>query len=324
MATETMMFKIGAGQSAQLSGLAGKSYVASKVSTAGTGLSKMFFLTPVDAGGKSVGLKIEGTRQVAEMTSLAGKTITIGKSPTMIGATGNWLVVNTGSAGAATTGAAATGAALKGKAAASTPFLMELEGANQGAQLKAMSGKSFTVIKSPLGAANAKSWLFMKPAGAATSEKMVALQIQNGAGNFSGLVGKTFTVGKAPIVAGNGAGNWILLQPSTGAVAKTTASVAAASKSKGAISSVKAAKSATIAKEAGTVVKSGTTAIAGKSSTVAAASSGSGVIWNGTGWKLGLGLGLGGWGPVLLAGVVVASGVGIYSYLKQDDDGEES
>jgi hypothetical protein len=317
MAIQTMMFNVGTVQSAQLSTLAGKSYVASKVSTTGTGLSKLLFLTPVAVGGKNVAVKLEGTRQIAEISSLAGKTITIGKSPTVIGATSNWLVVTTGSGGAATTGAAATGVALKGKVAASTPFLMELEGANQGAQLKALSGKSFTIIKSPIAGTKAQSFLFMKPAaGAAASNELVALQIQNGAGNLSGLIGKTFTIGKAPMVTGNAAGNWILLQPSTGAVAKSMTSVAAATKSKSAISSVKSTKSAASVKGAGTAAKSGTTAIAGKSSVAGAAGSGGGVIWNGTGWKLGLGLGLGAWGPVVLVGALAGISYGLYGYIK--------
>ncbi|MBF0193741.1 MAG: hypothetical protein HQL71_04245, partial [Magnetococcales bacterium] len=63
--------------------------------------------------------------------------------------------------------------------------------------------------------------------------------------------------------------------------------------------------------------KSGSTALAGKSSAVTAtAGSGGGVIWNGTGWKLGLGLGLGAWGPVLAVGIVAATSVGAYNYLK--------
>ncbi|MBF0293039.1 MAG: hypothetical protein HQK86_12880 [Nitrospinae bacterium] len=38
-----------------------------------------------------------------------------------------------------------------------------------------------------------------------------------------------------------------------------------------------------------------------------------GTIWTGSGWSLGLGLGLGAWGPVILAGIV---GAGIYGYMK--------
>lgn len=38
-----------------------------------------------------------------------------------------------------------------------------------------------------------------------------------------------------------------------------------------------------------------------------------GTIWTGQGWSLGLGLGLGAWGPVILAGII---GAGIYGYMK--------
>ncbi|MEO5363723.1 MAG: hypothetical protein H7838_08880 [Magnetococcus sp. DMHC-8] len=55
----------------------------------------------------------------------------------------------------------------------------------------------------------------------------------------------------------------------------------------------------------------------------AAAKSGGGTIWSGTGMKLGWGLGLGSWGPVVLLGVVAAAGVGIYGYLKNRAAGSE-
>jgi hypothetical protein len=336
MATQTVMFKIGATQSAQLPTLAGKSYVATKISSAGTGLGKLLFLTPVAAGGKSVALKLEGTRQIAEISGLVGKTVTVGNSPTVVGGMSSWLVLTPGSSGVAT-GAAVGGAAVKGKGAASTSMLMKLEGTRQAAQIPAMAGKSFTVIKSPVLGAKASNWLFLKPtAGAVKSQELVALQIQNGTGNLSGMVGKSYTLGKAPMVAGNGAGNWVLFQPANGAVAKATAGAAVATKTKAAASTAKVtktkaaastakvtktAKVAVTTKEAGVVAKSGATL--GSKSTVAATSGSSGVVWNGTGWKLGLGLGLGGWGPVLMLGVLAATSVGAYSYLKRkNEDGE--
>ncbi|MBF0401436.1 MAG: magnetic particle specific iron-binding protein [Magnetococcales bacterium] len=57
-------------------------------------------------------------------------------------------------------------------------------------------------------------------------------------------------------------------------------------------------------------------AVATTAGATAAAQTGGGTIWTGTGMKLGWGLGLGAWGPVILAGVVTAVGVGVYSYLK--------
>ncbi|MBF0358743.1 MAG: hypothetical protein HQL70_09045 [Magnetococcales bacterium] len=331
MATQTVMFKIGATQSAILPGLAGKSYVASKISSAGTGMGKLLYLTPVAAGGKSVALKLEGTRQIAEISGLVGKTFTVGNSPTVVGGTSSWLVLAP-SGSAAATGAAVGGAAVKGKTAASTSMLMKLEGTKQAAQIPAMAGKSFTVIKSPVLGAKASNWLFLKPAtGVVQSKDLVALQIQNGTGNLSGMVGKSYTMAKAPMVAGNGAGNWVLFQPANGAVAKAAAGAAVATKTKAAASTAKVAKTAEAAKtakvavtvkEAGVVAKSG--AALSSNSTVAATSGSSGVVWNGTGWKLGLGLGMGGWGPVLMLGVLAATSVGAYSYLKRKNEAGET
>ena len=45
-----------------------------------------------------------------------------------------------------------------------------------------------------------------------------------------------------------------------------------------------------------------------------------GTIWNGTGMSLGWGLGLGSWGPILLVGVIAATGVGVYSYMKDSNE----
>ena len=58
-------------------------------------------------------------------------------------------------------------------------------------------------------------------------------------------------------------------------------------------------------------------------SVAAVAKSGSGTIWSGTGMKLGWGLGLGSWGPIVLVGVVAAVGVGVHRYLKNRVSGGE-
>jgi hypothetical protein len=47
---------------------------------------------------------------------------------------------------------------------------------------------------------------------------------------------------------------------------------------------------------------------------VCAAPCASGTIWSGTGWSLGLGLGLGAWGPVLFLGTAGLVATGIYLY----------
>ena len=72
-----------------------------------------------------------------------------------------------------------------------------------------------------------------------------------------------------------------------------------------------AAAGQTVAANGGNVAVTGATGV-----TTAKASSGGGTIWSGSGMKLGWGLGLGSWGPVLLLGTVAAVGVGVYRYMK--------
>ncbi len=45
-------------------------------------------------------------------------------------------------------------------------------------------------------------------------------------------------------------------------------------------------------------------------------------IWNG-GASLGLGLGLGAWGPVILVGAIAAIGVGVYTYMRRPSGDNE-
>lgn len=330
MAAETLMFKMEAAQAANLASMTGKTYTVGKVSAVGTGMNKWLFLQPVGAkaGAGTVALKIEGGRQLAQLGALAGKSVTIGKSPTIIGGVvSNYLVLHpAGSASAAAAAAtAAAGTAGQGKAA-SGMMMMKLEGTRQVAQMKVLSGKTVTVVKSPIMGGAAKNWLFLKPAGGAVAGKeLVALQVQNGAGNLSGLVGKSFTLAKAPLAA-NVNGTWVLLKPAA-ATAGGTAAKAAASLGAGGMaikkSAVVAAKpSASLAPAA---TKSVAAPSAGKAASAMAAkgsASSGGTIWTGSGWKLGLGWGLGGWGPVLLAGGVAAVGYGVYQYYKRMGDDE--
>ncbi len=64
------------------------------------------------------------------------------------------------------------------------------------------------------------------------------------------------------------------------------------------------------------------TGAAGATGAEVVTSGGGGTIWTGKGFSLGLGWGLGAWGPVLLAGGLAAVGVGIYSYMKREQGGE--
>ncbi|MEO5363058.1 MAG: hypothetical protein H7838_05480 [Magnetococcus sp. DMHC-8] len=346
MAVETLMFKLeGVKQATEVSSLVGKTFTVGKVTGAGNGLGnglfKWLFLVPSgEAAGNTVALKIEGGRQVAHLAGLTGKTVTVGHAPAVVGGVGNWLVLHSGAGAVATAGAVGTaGVVAKGDAGAKM-LLMQLEGTQQTAQMKTLAGKTFTVIPSPMVGGNAKGWLFMKPVGGAgvAGKDLVALQVQGGTqANLSGLIGKSFTLGKAPLATGNVAGSWIVLQPAGGAVAKGAATGAAvAAKGGGAfalppldgweeLGAVKGTGTAKVAAalQGGGVV-SAAKPVAGKAlagtgsvggGAVAAAAKG-GTIWNGTGMSLGLGMGLGPWGPVLLAGVLVAAGYGTYRYYR--------
>ncbi|MEO5378847.1 MAG: hypothetical protein H7832_13850 [Magnetococcus sp. DMHC-6] len=350
-AAKVLMLKVegGAAQASQLSGLAGKTYTVGQVSSTGTGLSKWLFLNPINgaAAQTPVAVKIEGTRQIAELSSLAGKTVTVAKSPTVVGGMGKWLVLlpakngATATAVAAATGtgavAAATGtgagaaAATKSAITGSSLVLMKLEGTAQATEISTLTGKTFTVLKPPAMGTKAGSWLFLQPT-AGSSKGIVALQVQHGgAGQISALYGKTILLDNAPVVAGKAAtGKWILLNPiaakgSTATVAAVTAKGAAsatATKSALAAKPLLAAPTVTVPAQVATTAEIGQGAVtamksaAAGSSSVAAkgiATATSGTIWKGTGLSLGLGLGLGAWGPVLLAGV---TGLGIYGIMK--------
>ncbi|MBF0370399.1 MAG: hypothetical protein HQL52_13180 [Magnetococcales bacterium] len=316
MAANTLMFKIeGATQATQLSGLAGKSYSVGKVTSAGPGLGKWLFLDPAGtaAGKGTVAIKLEGTRQVAQLSKLAGQTFTVGKSPAVIGGTGKWLVLSSGKGAAVA--AAGTGAAAAKAASASQMVMMELDGTQQMAQLKAVSGKSFTVMKPPMSAAKAKGWLFLKPASGTAGSQVYALKMNATAAQNATLIGKTFTISKAPIAAGQ-AGKWIVLTPA--AKASAAAPVAAAAATAPVVAAPAAKAAAPAAKAAAPAAKAAVpTKIAAAKAAAAKGAGASGTIWNGSGLSLGLGLGLGAWGPVLLLGAA-AVGVGVYGYMNKN------
>ena len=341
MAVETLMFKLeGVKQATEVSSLVGKTFTVGKVTGVGNGLGnglfKWLFLVPSgEAAGNTVALKIEGGRQAAQLAGLAGKTVTVGHSPAIVGGAGNWLVLNSGG-GAAAGAIGAVGVSAKG-AAESKLLLMQVEGTQQVAQIKTLAGKTFTVIPSPMVGGNAKGWLFMKPVGGAgiAGKDLVALQVQGGTqANLSGLIGKSFTLCKAPLATGNVTGSWIVLKPVGGVVAKGAATGAVvAAKGTGAVAlppldgweELGAAKATGTAKAAalqgGNIAAVSkpvaTKALAGSASgTAATAAAKGGTIWNGTGLSLGLGMGLGPWGPVLLAGFLTMAGYGAYRYYR--------
>lgn len=317
MVAEIIMAKVAdAAQATQLPALAGKSFTVGKVSAAGNGIGNWLFLVPQGsagvAGKGALAVKLEGSRQMAQLTALVGKPVTIGKAPTAMGAAGKWLVLHPGSGIAAkslaTAGAGAAGAGVTAKGIGGSQLVMlKLEGARQAAQVSALSGKSFTVAKASATGNGASNWLFLKSTGGA-GQKMVALKVQNGATQLPALVGKTFTIGKAPMVAGNAA-KWMVLQPTSGIAAKAVTGTALASTGKVAV--LNGAGKAAMGGKAATA-----TAVATK------AASATGTIWTGTGLSLGLGLGLGAMGPVLVGGLAAAVGYGVYRHRRDRMESE--
>ncbi|MBF0444817.1 MAG: hypothetical protein HQL68_04455 [Magnetococcales bacterium] len=328
MATpEALLFKIeGTQQISQIAGLKGKTYTVGKVSAAGkTGLSKWLFLHPTAAASNSsVALKIEGAQQISQLSGLTGKTVTVGQSPATVGGAGKWLLLNSGK-GAAVASAGTTGAAAAKAKTASEMILVKAEGGRQAVDLTTLAGKSYTVMKPPImGGTKATGWMFLKPttgAGAA-GEKIVAIKVQAGAGSttVSSMAGKSFTVCKAPLAAGATGHQWLAFKPAAGLASKGAVATTVALKG----NTLGAAQNSTIAVQTGTTGNLGSS-LAGKSATAtqAAKVAGSGTIWKGTGLSLGLGLGLGAWGPLLLVGVA-AFGVGVYGYMKNSSDVEET
>ncbi len=114
--------------------------------------------------------------------------------------------------------------------------LAKMDGANQASQLLAASGKTFTVGKVSTAAGGMGSMLTLTPTGGAGSAVVVKLESARQLTELTALAGKTVTIGKSSMVMGAGAnaGNWLILQPTAVAAAKTTASSATLIKLEGA------------------------------------------------------------------------------------------
>ncbi|MEI6985127.1 MAG: magnetosome protein MamD [Rhodospirillaceae bacterium] len=344
MLSELVVAKLeGVNQATLLSGLAGKSYTVGQVATTGNGMGTMLFLTPdggaAAAGQGAVALKLEGTRQMAQMSGLVGKSVTIGKAPLVAGGTGNWAAFypkaalagkGLAGAGAAGLGGAGLGGAGLGAAAAANTqlIMMKLEGATA-AQAPLLSGKTFTVIKSTAAAGEPGKWLFLQPVGGAATKDIVVLKVQHAAAQLPMLVGNTFTFEQGPIIAADNASKYVFLKPAAGLTGKSLAGTAAAAKGAAAAGLVDGGASGftpamkvvalkTIGTGTGT---SGTaTLTAGKTLATSAATKGTAAaktIWAGTGLSLGLGCGLGAAGPIILGGLIAAAGYGVYHYRKK-------
>ncbi|MBF0174366.1 MAG: hypothetical protein HQL83_13100 [Magnetococcales bacterium] len=327
--TEPMLFAVeGARQAAQLGTLSGKTFTVGQVSSVGKGLmGNWLFLQPVGAVGaeaakKTVAIKLEGARQLSDLSAMIGKTVTVAKSPMTVGGACNWLALHPVAGGAATVGGVAQGST-------AGLVMVKLEGARQMAQLSGFSGQSFTVVPSPMMGGKGADWLFLQPAGG--GGKLVALKVQANAGSAtaSSLVGKTFVLGKSPVVAGKG-GTWLLFKPAGAAALAKGGAVAGVVAGTGKMATVqtvalKPAPAAAVAKGGLAGMGQGGASlapkvVAGKSGsmvgTAAAAKAGGG----GAALK-GMGLGLASWGPAALLGVAVV-GVGVYSYLKRRREGQ--
>jgi hypothetical protein len=334
----------GTTQAAQINAMAGKAYVVGKVTAAKEGLGSWLFLSPTGGAGTAGGttaIKLEGTRQMAQLMPMVGKTVVVGKSPAVAGGIGKWIVLQP-TVGAAAKGAAVAGVGAAGmgagKAAAASQLdkmvMLKLEGGRQATQAAMLQGKTFTVVNPMVAGKGVGKWIFLKPAGAgAGADSLVALKLSGGktAAAVPSLVGKTVTIGKAPMVAGSSAGKWLVLQPSIGAVGKAAAGAGTAGASKFVTVGATAGKSAPAM---GTGIKGSIAAAAGKgaigktavtgAAVAAKSTAATGTIWTGTGLSLGLGLGLGAWGPAILLGAATAGGYYYFGRKKKDVEIDEN
>ncbi|CAK0765410.1 Magnetosome protein MamD [uncultured Gammaproteobacteria bacterium] len=343
MLQEMVMAKVeGTTQASLLSGLTGKSFTVGQVTTVGNGMGTSLLLVPdggaTAAGQGAVVLKLEGTRQMAQMSGLVGKSVTIGHGPTVVGGMGKWVTFCPKAALAAKGGAGVLAAGLGSAGVAGPNMLMlQLEGATAAAQTPALAGKTFTVIKTSAVAGEAGKWLFLQPVGdaAVAAKDIVVLKLQNAAGVVPTLVGKTFTVEQGPIIAADNAGKFLFLNPTTGqavglagkgvaGTAMTAKGVTAARVVEGAAGKclVPTMKTAALQTAGAGTASAGTAALTAGKAAVATGVAAGGTIWSGTGLSLGLGLGLGVAGPLLLGALVAAAGYGIFKYQKNQAESE--
>ena len=279
-------------QAAQVSALAGQNVTVSNVSA----LTNKMTLLPADPTQSAVVVKLDATRQVAEMKALLGKSVMVGKSPAAVGGIGNWVALHPVAAGAKVAATAA--------ATASPLVMMKVADIGVG-QLSGLVGQTVTVVQPPVVVGTkAATMLYLKPAtdGAA----VISVPVHNALLQAKGLVGSTFTVVESPVIGGP-VGKFLVLKPvAAGSVvaAKTAASTVVVAKVAPAAGTVAAGAGAGVAAATGGVVSIAT----GAANPIASAVAGSSML-GGKGVALGLGLGIGAWGPVLLgvAGVVGAS-----------------
>ncbi len=167
MAAETVMLKLGgAAQAAQVPMLTGQSFVVGKTVATGDGLGKWLFLHPLSSTGSAggpgsgmVALKMEGARQTGLLSSMVGKTVTVGQSPMGTAAANNWLVLHPYMGGMAGKGAAAAGMVAKGGGLQQVAALRAVEAAEMeggkgvaAGAMKGTAGKGVLAGQCPLAA----------------------------------------------------------------------------------------------------------------------------------------------------------------------------
>lgn len=177
---------------------AGKTFIVSKATT----LGNMVILQPVAGAAKMAGtgavtLKLESAKQVAGLKTMVGKTVTVGKLPA---AGGNWLVLKPGAVVAGKTATLATGAAT-----GSAFSLAKVEGAKQATQVKALMGKTFTVIDPATVGQAGKGVLLLKPSGAAAIKAAATMTAVGGGKAAAELEGAAAVKAAGAKVAAGGA-----------------------------------------------------------------------------------------------------------------------
>lgn len=288
-------------QSGQVGAMAGQTATVSSVSAN----TKLATLVPTD-GGASVTVKLDATRQVAEMKALLGKTVMVGKSPAAMGGVGNWISLYPAAA------------QVKAGTAASQIIMLKVEGGMAAAQLPGLVGQSVTVAQPQVMAGTkAANMLYLKTAG--SNGGLMGLKVQS-LMQAKGLVGSTFMVMQSPVVGGP-VGKYLVLTPISATTAKVAAGTAIAAKFTPAAATV--TKGATVTAAGAGAAGAGAAAVGGGgmmmaagANPIAAASAGSSIL-GAKGVALGLGIGAGAWGPVLLGIAGVAGVASLYAYYKQ-------
>ena len=287
-------------QSGQVGAMAGQTATVSSVSAN----TKLATLVPTD-GGASVTVKLDATRQVAEMKALLGKTVMVGKSPAAMGGVGNWISLYP------------AGAQVKAGMAASQIVMLKVEGGMAAAQLPGLVGQTVTVAQPQVMAGTkAANMLYLKAAG--SNGGLMGLKVQSLL-QAKGLVGSTFMVMQSPVVGGP-VGKYLVLTPISATAAKVAGGTAIAAKFTPAAMTVSkgaAVGAGTAAVGVGSAATGGGgMMMAAGANPIAAASAGSSML-GAKGVALGLGLGAGAWGPVLLGLAGVVGVASLYAYYNQ-------